>query len=158
MWEDLIYEFIDMRQTIELNVASSLDNVFTALRDLETYTEWLSFIDSIEKVEIQGEDQSWIVVLRSQLGPFARMKKLRMVKSSEHLGRSVCFSRSEVDAKEHSSWDLEVSCSSLDDANTKVALTVSYGGKFWSRPLETAFNSHVEEAKTRLRLYFESRE
>ena len=65
-----------MRQTIELTVASSLDNVFTALRDLETYTEWLSFIDSIEKVEIQGEDQSWIVVLRSQLGPFARMKKL----------------------------------------------------------------------------------
>ena len=144
-----------MRQTVELTVEAESGAVFNAFRDLENYLEWLGFIDSVEPVANGNGDLSWIVVLRSQLGPFARMKKLRMVKNSEVLNSSISFGRVELDEKEHSSWDLEVMCQPVSDDSTRVKLTVSYSGKFWSRPLEVAFNSQVEDAKIRLKQYFE---
>ncbi|MEG3586154.1 MAG: SRPBCC family protein [Actinomycetota bacterium] len=144
-----------MRQIVELTVKAAPDDAFNAFRDLENYLKWLSFIDSVKTVESGNEDLSWIVVLRSQLGPFARMKKLRMVKNSEVPNSSVSFSRVELDGKEHSSWDLEVICHSASEDSTEVKLTVSYSGKFWSRALEAVFNSQVEDAKIRLKQYFE---
>jgi len=144
-----------MRQTVELTIKADSGAVFNAFRDLENYLEWLGFIDSVEPVANENGDLSWIVVLRSQLGPFTRMKKLRMVKNSEVLNSSISFGRIELDEKEHSSWDLEVMCQPVSDDSTRVKLTVSYSGKFWSRPLEVAFNSQVEDAKIRLKQYFE---
>tara|TARA_B100000902_G_scaffold399229_1_gene469132 strand:- start:1668 stop:2102 length:435 start_codon:yes stop_codon:yes gene_type:complete len=144
-----------MRQTVELTVKADSGSVFDAFSDLENYLEWLGFIDSVEPVTNGNGDLSWTVVLRSQLGPFARMKKLRMVKNREEPNSSISFVRVELDEKEHSSWDLEVMCQPVSDDSTRVKLTVSYSGKFWSRPLEVAFNSQVEDAKIRLTQYFE---
>ncbi len=144
-----------MKQTVELTVKASSEVVFNAFRDLENYLEWLSFIDSVDPITNGNGDLSWIVVLRSQVGPFARMKKLRIVKNNEVTNSFISFSRVELDEKEHSSWDLEVTCQPVSDDSTRVKLTVSYSGKFWSRPLEVAFNSQVEDAKIRLKQYFE---
>ena len=144
-----------MKQTVELTIKANSEMVFNAFRDLENYIQWLGFIDSISPVTNENRDLSWIVVLQSQLGPFTRMKKLRMVKNSEVANSSINFSRVELDEKEHSSWNLEVMCQRVSDDSTRVKLTVSYSGKFWSRPLEVAFNSQVEDAKIRLKQYFE---
>ncbi len=144
-----------MRQTIELTIKASAEDAFKAFSDLSAYKTWLSFIDSVDVDETTDRGSNWIVVLRSQLGPFSRMKKLRLVRDVETPNTFVSFSRAELDGKEHSSWNLEVTCHSLSDQSTEVRLTVYYSGKFWSRPLEAVFNSHVEDAKIRLQEYFE---
>ncbi len=145
-----------MRQSVELVVKASTEEAFAALRDLETYRDWLGFIHSVDEL-VAANETSWNVVLRSELGPFARMKKLRMVRTSELPYSSVTFSRVEIDGKEHSNWTLDVSCLSLTETTTQLSLTVVYSGGFWSRPLESVFNSHVEDAKVKLREYFDSR-
>ena len=59
-----------------------------ALADLSTYPEWLALVTEAEP---QG-DHTWLVTLRARLGPLARSKRLRMVRT-QLLDDSVRFER-----------------------------------------------------------------
>ena len=146
-------EGIFVRQVIEVDLNGSSEQIYIALADLANYQNWLGFIDT---VDTDGGDTSWIVTLRAQVGPFARLKKLRMVRVEEDFPELIRFSRKETDSKDHSDWDLHVTISEKGDMGCSVQMVVSYSGGFWSVPLQAVFTSHVETAKVRLREMFPS--
>ncbi len=145
-----------MRQVIEVDLNGSSEQIYIALADLANYKNWLGFIDDIDTVDIDAGNTCWIVTLRAQIGPFARLKKLRMVRVEEDFPKSIRFSRKETDSKDHSDWDLHVTISEKGDMGCSVQMVVSYSGGFWSVPLQAVFTSHVETAKVRLRKMFSS--
>ena len=145
-----------MRQVIEVDLNGSSEQIYIALADLANYKNWLGFIDTIDTVDADGGGACWIVTLRAQVGPFARLKKLRMVRVEEDFPELIRFSRKETDSKDHSDWDLHVTISEKGDMGCSVQMVVSYSGGFWSVPLQAVFTSHVETAKVRLRKMFSS--
>jgi hypothetical protein len=122
---------------------------------MTNYAMWLDFIDSVEPIESEG-DPVWVLVLKAQLGPFSRMKKLRMAKVLSDHHRMIRFRREEVSGKDVSDWSIDVIFEQLDLNVTQITFEVSYSGKLWSRALETAFNSYVERARIDLQSYFVS--
>ena len=144
---------IFVRQVIEVDLDGSPEQIFDALANLANYQNWLGFIDT---VDTDGGDASWIVTLRAQVGPFARLKKLRMVRVEENFPESIRFTRRENDSKDHSDWDLYVTIKQQEDVGCSVQMIVSYSGSFWSVPLQAVFTSHVEAAKVRLQETFSS--
>ena len=72
-----------MQKSILLDVNAEPELVFDVLSDLKNYPLWLSFIQKVENTDIH---ESWMVTLRSQIGPFSRLKKLRMRRTYPHQG------------------------------------------------------------------------
>ena len=144
---------IFVRQVIEVDLDGSPEQIFATLADLANYQNWLGFIDT---VDTDGGDTSWIVTLRAQVGPFARLKKLRMMRVEELVPELIRFSRREIDSKDHSDWDLYVTINEKEGIGCSVQMVVSYSGRFWSVPLQAVFTSHVEAAKVRLQETFSS--
>ena len=149
-------EGIFVRQVIEVDLNGSSEQIFSALSDLANYKNWLGFIDTIDTVDADGGSACWIVTLRAQVGPFARLKKLRMVRVEEDFPELIRFSRKETDSKDHSDWDLHVTINEKEGVGCSVQMVVSYSGRFWSVPLQAVFTSHVETAKVRLQETFSS--
>ena len=149
-------EGIFVRQVIEVDLNGSSEQIYIALSDLANYKNWLGFIDTIDTVDADGGSACWIVTLRAQVGPFARLKKLRMVRVEEDFPELIRFSRKETDSKDHSDWDLHVTINEKDGVGCSVQMGVSYSGRFWSVPLQAVFTSHVETAKVRLQETFAS--
>ncbi|MCH1512312.1 MAG: SRPBCC family protein [Acidimicrobiales bacterium] len=147
-----------MRQMIEVDLRSSPEQVFSALENLKAYEKWLGFIDVVEELDIGTEVPCWDVTLRAEIGPFSRLKKLRMVRFVSEPYKEIGFVRRESDDKVHSDWNLNVRIESKETNRCTVFLEVTYSGRFWSKPLQGVFNSHVAAAKDLLRASLETTE
>ena len=144
-----------MQRTETITVQADIKHSFSVLSDLSTYTQWLNFIDSVEAVE-SGDDLVWMLVLKAQLGPFSRMKRLRMAKVSSEPHKLIRFERKETSGRDASDWSIDVKFKQIDLKTTEITFVVSYSGKFWTRTLETVFNTYVDQARTNLKAYFVS--
>ena len=144
-----------MQRTETVTVQADIEHAYSVLSDLTIYTEWLNFIDSVEPVGSE-DDLVWMLVLKAQLGPFSRMKKLRMAKVTSESQKLLRFERKEISGRDASDWSIDVNFKALDLKNTEITFVVSYSGKFWTRTLETVFNTYVDQARTDLKAYFVS--
>lgn len=144
-----------MRRTETVTVQAGIERAYSVLSELTTYTEWLNFIDSVELVESE-DDLVWMLVLKAQLGPFSRMKKLRMARVTSEPRKLIRFERKEISGRDASDWSIDVKFKQLDLETTEITFVVSYSGKFWTRTLETVFNTYVNQARTDLKAYFVS--
>ena len=144
-----------MRRTETVTVQAEIEHAYSVLSELTTYTEWLNFIDSVEPVESE-DDLVWMLVLKAQLGPFSRMKKLRMARVTSEPRKLIRFERKEISGRDASDWSIDINFKELDLKTTEIAFVVSYSGKFWTRTLETVFNTYVDQARTDLKAYFVS--
>ena len=119
-----------------------------ALADLGTYPSWLDFVTAAEP----DGDEAWSVTLRARLGPLARSKRLRMVRT--HLDdESVRFERSETDGRDHSAWLLSAELTSVDPDHSDVKVHLHYGGALWSAPLEIVLATFEGSAAEQLTNY-----
>ena len=119
-----------------------------ALADLGTYPSWLDLVTAAEP----DGDEAWLVTLRARLGPLARSKRLRMVRT--HLDdHSVRFERSETDGRDHSAWQLSADLASLGEDRSEVKVHLHYGGALWSAPLEIVLATFEGTAADRLTTY-----
>ena len=144
-----------MQRTETVTVQTDIQHSFSVLSDLSTYTQWLNFIDSVEPVESE-DGRVWMLVLKAQLGPFSRMKRLRMAKVSSEPHELIRFERKEISGRDASDWSIDINFKELDLITTEITFVVSYSGKLWTRTLETVFNSYVDQARTNLKAYFVS--
>jgi len=119
-----------------------------ALADLGTYPAWLTLVTNAEP---DGDD-AWLITLRARLGPLARSKRLRMVRT-ELLEQSVRFERVETDGRDHSEWVLTASLEPASEATCDVKVHLHYGGALWSAPLEIVLASFEGSAAERLSAY-----
>ena len=93
---------IDVRASLDADVPSG--RLFAVIRDLGTYPQWLDIVHLAQVDEIIDGLQSWNVELRAKIGPFARSKRLRMVRIRDESPSTVVFERREKDGKKHAPW------------------------------------------------------
>ena len=97
-----------------------------------------------------------MLVLKAQLGPISRMKRLRMAKVSSEPHKLIRFERKEISGRDASDWSIDINFKELDLITTEITFVVSYSGKLWTRTLETVFNTYVDQARTNLKVFLVS--
>ena len=137
-----------------LKVRASLETLVdrkvahTVLRDLAQYPHWLDIVHSAAVDE--NSDSAWIIELRGKVGPFARSKRLRMMRTNDDANASVVFERSEIDGRNHSEWKLTVFFAGGGN-DAEVSVEMFYGGSmFGGGILERMLADQIERSRPRL--------
>ena len=140
-----------------MDVYASLDapvdraRLHLAMSDLSAYTQWLDIVYRAEADnQLIGGDPVWNVQLRGKVGPFARSKNLRMVRTVNDAGSRVVFERKELDGRSHSAWVLTADISPKGEGST-VAVHLHYGGTlFTGGVLERLLADQITRGQQRL--------
>lgn len=155
-------------QTGAVDLVSSLDApcdpaaLFAVVGDLGQYPRWLSIVpravveapDDPTVASATGADPSadrpaWVVDLRGRLGPLARSKRLRMVRTIHEPVAHARFERHELDGRSHSAWTLDAQVTPLDDGS-RLTMALHYGGSFGGSVLERMLRDEIERSRPRL--------
>lgn len=144
---------MDLEETIDL--AATRPQVVDVLSDLASYAEWLDIVSLAEPAGVEIDDRPvWMVELRARIGPFARTKRLRMVRTVLEIGpdrTEVLFTRREEGARDYSDWTLSVVVEDAGAAECRVVLRLHYGGSLWTPgPLERVLADQVRVGRERL--------
>lgn len=144
---------MDLEETIDL--VATRAQVVDVLSDLASYAEWLDIVSLAEPAGVEIDDRPvWMVELRARIGPFARTKRLRMVRTVLDIGpdrTEVLFTRREEGARDYSDWTLSVVVEDAGAAECRVVLRLHYGGSLWTPgPLERVLADQVRVGRERL--------
>jgi hypothetical protein len=93
-------------------------------------------------------EPAWSVELRAKVGPFARSKRLRMVRTVDESPNHVRFERKESDTNAHGTWILDARLDGT--ATTRLTVRLQYEGRLWSSVVERVLRDEVERSKERL--------
>jgi hypothetical protein len=122
--------------------------LFAEICDLERYGRWSPLVHRAERV---SDDPAWEVELRTVVGPFARSKRLRMMRTGYEPDRLVVFERAEVDGRQHAPWTLRAELDH-DGSSTGVRMTLHYGGSLWTGgALKLVLDEQIKQGSERLR-------
>ena len=144
-----------MDQHFKVEAQAAPERLFPIVADLGRYPELLDIVHRVEPAE-PGPDgrPAWLVTLRAKLGPFARSKRLRMVRTELDEPYRVRFERAELDGRDHSSWVLEAQVEPAATASpsqrSAVTMALAYGGTLWTSALEGLLRDQVTDAVARL--------
>lgn len=136
------------------------------VHDLADYPQWLDLVHRAvpdDPAPANDGPAAWSVELRARVGPLARSKRLRMVRTQAIDNEVVRFERSEVDGRNHSAWVLQariVDLASLAGGATpssQLTMTLHYGGGLWSGAvLERVLNDQINKGRDQLKALVES--
>ncbi len=134
-----------MDQTITATVDADIAAVRAVLRDLTTYQHWLDLVDEVDSAESHPDDRgpAYLVTLVARVGPLARRKRLRMVRTHDHEAGAV-FERVERDGRDHSAWRL--GAAAHPGESTVVEMRLAYGGTLWSDALGRVLAAQINDA------------
>lgn len=119
--------------------------------DLEAYPSWMRLVHGVTPAGADGEGRpAWQVELRARVGPLARSKRLRMVRTEHRPAERVVFERVEVDGRSHSAWILTVQLAPAD-GGTHLGVALHYGGGLWTGGvLERVLRDEIDRGRQRL--------
>ncbi|MEO7570908.1 MAG: SRPBCC family protein [Acidimicrobiales bacterium] len=140
-----------------MDVVASLEapcepaELFPWVDDLARYPGWLDIVLRAEVAAPHADDvgPAWSVDLRGRLGPFARAKRLRMVRTVHEPDRHARFERVEHDSRQHSPWVLDAELAGTDGATT-LTMRLHYGGRLWMPTLDRLLAEEIERSRPRL--------
>lgn len=132
----------------ELIAPCGPDELYGWVEDLGGYPRWLEIVTRAEPVDEDDGRLAWAVDLRGRLGPLARSKRLRMVRTV-HDGRVARFERVELDGRAHSPWILDASVEDHPDGS-RLAMRLHYGGALFGPVLERVLRDEIARSKDRL--------
>ena len=151
--------------TEELVAACAPEVLFAHVADLASYPAWLAIVERAVPhvpgtdlaLEVQdapglqagGGHAAWLVDLRGRLGPMARSKRLRMVRTVFEPPSHVRFERVELDGRQHAPWVLEASVAAEGD-EARLQVHLHYGGRFGGALLGRMLAEEVAQARPRL--------
>lgn len=142
-----------MDVTASLDAPCPVDELFTAVDDLSSYPSWLTIVTKAVPADgdARGEDPgpAWQVDLRGRLGPLARSKRLRMVRTALDAPTHIRFERRELDGRSHSSWVLDAEVYAVDEGS-RLTMRLHYGGSFGGALLERMLKDEIERSRPRL--------
>jgi hypothetical protein len=141
----------DVDLSAELAAPCTPDELFAQVEDLSTYPEWLTIVPRVELATSAPGDQGpvWMVELRGRIGPLARSKRLRMVRTVHDPGRHARFERRELDGRDHSAWVLDAVVEGSGHESTLV-MSLHYGGSFGGSLIEKLLTDEIEASRPRL--------
>lgn len=144
-------------------VPASPERAFALVDDLTAYPAWMDLVHDVSDVSPTPDQRAWDVELQAQVGPFARSKRLRMVRVMCDAPYRVVFERSEIDGRRHSSWVLAATLEPAPESTgtsgtsgtseaTRLTMTLTYGGSLWTGAvLQRVLDDHVERGAATLR-------
>ena len=143
-----------MDQQFSAELTTGPERVYPLVADLTRYPEFLDIVHRVEPdpATAASEPPAWLVTLRAKIGPFARSKRLRMVRTVADEGRQARFERAETDGRSHSAWVLEatVAPSGDSDGGSTLTMRLAYSGGLWSSALDGLLRSQVDRAAAKL--------
>lgn len=145
-----------MHQTVTAPVAAPPDRVAAIIGDLATYPDWLDLVTAATPAAPDSGRPVWLVTIRAKVGPFARSKKLRMVRTlpvGTTNGSTYRFERQELDGRDHSAWTLDASVTPDPNKAATVTMDLRYEGGLWTTPLEPILGSFIAGAGPDLEAY-----
>lgn len=132
----------------ELVAPCSAEELFAWVDDLARYPDWLEIVTRAELLD-EGGEPAWAVDLRGRLGPLARSKRLRMVRTVLDAPRAVTFERRELDGRDHSPWRLATVVADHAEG-AQLRMSLHYGGSLFGPVLERVLRDEIESSKQRL--------
>ena len=151
MWSDVRGHTGPMDVTADLDTPFGVEPVFDWVEDLARYPAWLEIVTRAEPVAAVDGDPgpAWAVDLRGRLGPLARSKRLRMVRSTHQHPDRVVFERRETDTRSHAPWILRAEVVAAG-AGSRLTMQLHYGGGLWGPVLERLLGDEIEQSRARL--------
>jgi uncharacterized protein YndB with AHSA1/START domain len=135
-----------MDVTAHLDAPHPAADVWAVVSDLTTYPRWLEIVPRADA----ADDGSWTIDLRGRLGPFARTKRLRMVRAQTAPPTLVVFERQELDGRDHSPWVLRAEVEPLGDDASHLVMRLHYGGSLFGPVLERLLGDTIEKSRPKL--------
>jgi hypothetical protein len=140
---------VDVHATLDAPVGP--DELFGWVDDLSRYAQWLDIVPrAVPASGAPGEPgPAWLVDLRGRLGPFARSKRLRMVRIDHQPPTRAAFERRELDGRAHALWRLTAEVTPTADG-CRLAMELHYGGTLWGPVVERLLGDEIERSRPRL--------
>jgi Polyketide cyclase / dehydrase and lipid transport len=137
--------------TAEMDTSAGPDALFAWVEDLALYPEWLGLVSRAEFADGHPDDEgpAWSIDLRARLGPLARAKRLRMVRTVHDAPRRVTFERREHDGREHSAWVLRAEVAERADG-TRLVMHLHYGGGLFGPVVGKLLRDEIDRSRPRL--------
>ncbi|MEP7045239.1 MAG: SRPBCC family protein [Ilumatobacteraceae bacterium] len=135
--------------TASLEAPCPAAQLFDLVDDLSTYPQWNGLVHSA--VAEPGDAPAWDVELRARLGPLARSKRLRMIRTVRDAETcTVKFERDQADGRIHSAWVLDAVIAEERDVST-LTMHLHYGGSLWTGgALERVLAEQITSGRERL--------
>jgi hypothetical protein len=139
---------VDVSAGLELPFPPSA--VFPWIADLGRYPAWLDIVTKVdaEPADDQGEP-AWTVDLRARLGPIARSKRLRMVRTVLEVDHAVRFERAERDGRDHSAWVLDASIEPTAEG-CHLDMSLRYAGGALAPLVQRLLGDEIDRSGKRL--------
>ena len=140
-----------MDVTATLEAPCSPGDLFPWVDDLGRYPDWLDIVPRATPADGHADDEgpAWSVDLRGRLGPFARAKRLRMVRTVRAAPHRARFERVEHDGREHAAWVLDAEVTGTNDGS-RLTMRLHYGGRLWMPALDRVLMDEIERSRPRL--------
>ncbi len=121
-----------MDVTAHLDAPCAPDRLFGLVEELTGYPRWMPLAHRVSTPTGGADRLAWDVELRARLGPFARSKRLRMVRTVHDAATAhVRYERTENDGRSHSPWVLDATV--VDHAGgCRLEMRLHYGGALWT--------------------------
>lgn len=153
---------VDVTESLEARAPAA--HLFSILEDLGRYPEWLTIVPVAEPLEDDADPSggpsggapAWSVELRGRIGPLARSKRLRMVRTLHEPPRVVRFERRELDGRQHADWVLDAVVDPTD-TGSRLTMHLHYGGGFGTSVLDHLLRDEIERSRPRLAALAEAR-
>lgn len=138
--------------TATLAAECTPEELYRWVGSLDTYDQWLEIVPRTERAPEAPDDPgpAWFVTLRGRLGPLARSKRLRMVRTQEEAPGRVRFERRETDGRDHAAWVLAATVTG-DGSTATLTMDLHYGGTLWVPLLDRLLTNEIEASRSRLR-------
>lgn len=135
--------------TASLDAPCAAEQLFELVDDLSTYPQWNGLVHSA--AHEPGDAPVWDIELRARLGPLARSKRLRMVRTVRDTeAYSVTFERDQSDGRNHSPWVLAATIVEHSGLST-LRMHLHYGGSLWTGgALERVLADQITSGRERL--------
>jgi hypothetical protein len=141
---------VDVHASLDAPVTPA--DLFEWVADLDRYPAWLDIVPRAVAAEAAGDDPgpAWQVDLRGRLGPLARSKRLRMVRTELDVPHRVTFERRERDGRDHAAWILRATVEPVGGEGSTLHMHLHYGGGLWGPVLERLLGDEIEHSRPRL--------
>ena len=135
-----------MELTVDLSAPCAPDELFGWIDDLAVYPKWMGLVHAAAETA----PATWDVELRARLGPFARSKRLTMVRIEREQDASVVFERRENDGRRHGMWRLGATVEPAA-SGSRLEMRLHYGGSLWTGGvMERVLHDEITRSRDRL--------
>ena len=128
-----------------LDAPCAPDHLFRYVNDLGSYPKWLGLVDRAAPTD----DDAWVVDLRARVGPFARSKRLRMLRTVSTKPSLAVFERREGDGKRHAVWVLRAEVA-LTETGSRLTMHLTYTGGMLGAVVERILEDQIDDGRRRL--------